>query len=74
MKKVGSAVQQIQVYTANENEIKKDLKIFDIDSFARVVDMWSFLASLLFIIIFNVSYWTMAQRVDPELTSLTLIS
>ena len=63
-KKVGNAIKRIQVSTATGNDIKEDI---DIDSIARIVDIWSFVASVLFIIIFNIVFWTMGKKTDPTL-------
>ena len=39
---------------------------WDLDKIARVMDTYTFFASLAFIILFNVIFWTVARMQDPD--------
>ena len=48
------------------NVIGKGLNDWNVDQIARVMDMWTFIGSATFIIIFNAVYWSVAEFKDPE--------
>ena len=48
------------------NEIGKGQSDWNVDRIARVMDMWTFILSATFIMVFNVVYWSVAELKDPE--------
>ena len=58
---------KIQVLYNGSQTTIRERKIMDVDKIGKTMDLWTFIISLSFIIIFNIVYWSAAPKVKEVL-------
>ena len=58
---------KIQVLYNGSQTTIRERKIMDVEKIGKTMDLWTFIISLSFIIIFNIVYWSAAPKVKEVL-------
>ena len=58
---------KIQVLYNGSQTTIREKKIMDVEKIGKTMDLWTFIISLSFIIIFNIVYWSAAPKVKEVL-------
>ena len=66
-KKTTSDQNKIQVLYNGSQTTIRERKIMDVEKIGKTMDLWTFIISLSFIIIFNIVYWSAAPKVKEVL-------
>ena len=64
---------KIQVLYNGSQTTIRERKIMDVDKIGKTMDLWTFIISLSFIIIFNIVYWSTAPKVKEVLETRGII-
>ena len=64
---------KIQVLYNGSQTTIRERKIMDVDKIGKTMDLWTFIISLSFIIIFNIVYWSAAPKVKEVLETRGII-
>ena len=58
---------KIQVLYNGSQTTIRERKVLDVEKIGKIMDLWTFIISLSFIIIFNIVYWSAAPKVKEVL-------
>ena len=55
---------KVQAVYNSQDSLLRTEKIWDLDKIGKRMDMWTFIISVSFIVIFNIIYWSVAQTMQ----------
>ena len=51
------------IIKVGDHKLKKTVNKYEKNDFTKIVDKWTFIGSFMFIIIFNILYWSLAHSI-----------